>query len=1848
MDTQIRVATFNASLNRPTAGGLVNDLSTPDNAQAKAVAEIIQRAAPDIVLVNEFDFDAAGPNGRSRAAELFRNNSLEVSQNGAPIADYPYYYIAPSNTGIASGFDLNNNGTAATTPGAPGYGDDALGFGAFPGQFGMVIYSKYPIDMRGARTFQHFLWKDMPDARLPDDAATPQPHDWYSPAELDVLPLSSKSHWDIPVNVNGEIVHILAAHPTPPVFDGPEDRNGLRNADEIRFWDDYVTPGQGGYIYDDKGRHGGLAPGERFVIVGDYNADPDDGDSVDKAVQQILLDPSVDASVIPTSPGGVQQSALQGGANATHTGNPAYDTADFADTTPGNLRSDYVLPSQVGLDPVGGSVFWPRNTDPRFPLVGTFDPALPGGFPSSDHRLVEMDLVVKDDQRREAEGLEFLGEISIPTGRQFDGTEVGGLSGITYDPGRGVYYAISDDRSQIDPARFYTLTIALADGALTAGDVKVTDVTTLLGADGKPFPASSLDPEGIAFTDAGLFVSSEGDANALISPFVDLFSLQGEHLAALPIDPKFRPTANHATGIRNNLAFESLTVTPDKSTLYTATENALFQDGPEATLDSGSASRIVKYDVASGREVAEYVYVTEPVAAEPVPAGSFSTNGLVDLLAMDDDGTLLALERGFSTGVGNTLKIFEVRTQGATDVRRVRSLETEIDDGELEVNLDQAVQKELLFDLADLGIPLDNIEGISFGPKLADGRQSIVLVSDNNFAGTQSTQFFAFAIDLQDIPTIAPVLETPPESRFADPTKPIEGPDPDDPAIWLNPRDPNASVIVTSHKEGGLRVYDLAGHELQAIEPKGIRYNNVDVVYNVALGGVPRDLFVASDRANDTLAIYAINPLTRKLREVTSASMPANIFGVDDGDATAYGLAAFTAADGTNYVFVTQAADGKVAQLKLVEGRDGGVSAQLVRTLLLPNPGGLEPEELQSEGLVIDQTTGFGYVSMESGGIWRFSTDPQAGSDFVQFVPPDADFLEPDLEGLSIRYADDGSRQMFVSSQGDSTFSVLDLDTGAFLGRFAVARGNRIDGVEESDGLDIFSGPLGHLFPDGLLVVQDGSNEPQNVFPDPEDGEIQNFDANFKLVDLGDALAAVGVPRAASSRDPHAGLSDNGVASGEVTRNSAMLWAHSVSPGTVRFEVATDARFSHIVARKAVDSLGVAPVHVAVGHLQAGAHYYYRAIAANGDTSVGRFNTAQSKGYHGLSFGVSGDWRGGLTPYAALKNADIPRQDFFVQLGDTIYSDVPSPDLPLDQAKTLGEFRLKYDETLSDRGGQNFLADLRGSTAVYAMIDDHEVTNDFAGGAPPSSDPRFDTAGADFINETQLYKNGLQAFHDYQPIEQRVWAGTGDDRVDGAPDLYRTQNYGNDAAVFAVDERSFRDQELKDANPANPADIGRFLAQSFDPGRTMLGDPQLERLKQDLLAAQQHNVLWKFVMLPEPIQNLGVVAAADRYEGYAAERTELLKFIDDHDIANVVFVSADIHGTTVNNLTYQTSPSGPQIALDAWEISTGAVAYSPALGPTVVGLATAAGLLTPAQAAFYATLPVASDKDSIVNDKDDFLKSLINGQLDLLGYDHLGLNDNLAVADGLVDAKLLAGDYVAAHTFGWTSFQIDPDTHALRVTTFGVPTYTEAEAAAHPAAIAARTPVVVSRFEAYADQTLKGTREDDTIAGGNGDDLVSGGWSGRDTLSGMAGDDVLRGGIADDVLDGGADDDILNGGFGADRFTFVGTDLHGTATDKVEDLRAFTQGDRLVFSGFAVGTFAGTVGGNALDVSDDGRAVTIDSFRDLVELDDASAKVTITHSGRDLLMTIADHGANVHNVVLSNQWMSFHWAEIGR
>lgn len=758
----LRVATYNASLFRPEDGMLADELSTPDSEQAQNIAEVIQRERPDVLLVNEFDYDVD-----EVAAQGFQENYLEVPQGEQEAIVYPYRYVAASNTGLPSGFDLNNDGEVTL-------GNDALGFGLHAGQYSFVVYSMYPIETESVRTFQDFLWKDMPGALLfdpdptgrplfdpdrPFDPADPTDVDtsFFTAEEVEILRLSSKNHADVPVNVDGEIVHILASHPTPPTFDGIEDWNGKRNFDEIRLWADYIAGED--YLVDDNGVAGGLDDGARFVIVGDYNADPLDGDSRAGAADQLVDNPLIigsatDATITPSSTGAVELGD----------GDP-FDTADFSETEDAtgevardSLRVDYALPSVNGLQYLGGEVVWPADAaeDPLAPIIN--DPTQ-----TSDHRMVVVDLELTDaDSGAGAPlavaSLEFLGSTSFAAGTEFAGTVVGGLSGIAYDGDAGSYLTISDD--QVD-YRFYTVAIDLADGSLDDGDVEIVGVTPLLDADGLPLAEGTLDTEGLALTpDGTALVTSEGfvgGERGFVDPSIDEFALSGIQVGELPVFAKYSADPGGQLGVRSNLALESATVTPAGSSFFTATENALIQDGAAATPTNGSPSRIIEYDLETGAPVAEYVYENGPVPNAPVPADAFAVNGLVELLAIDDQGALLALERDFSvgveqTGTGHGGFLYELSTDDADNV---------LDD----LALDQVVPptpvtRELLLDFSTLGITVDNLEGLAWGPDLADGRNTLIVVSDDNFSDSQSTQFLAFAVELFDPDADEPVDDT--------------------------------------------------------------------------------------------------------------------------------------------------------------------------------------------------------------------------------------------------------------------------------------------------------------------------------------------------------------------------------------------------------------------------------------------------------------------------------------------------------------------------------------------------------------------------------------------------------------------------------------------------------------------------------------------------------------------------------------------------------------------------------------------------------------------------------------------------------------------------------------------------------------------------------------------------------------------------------------------------------------------------------------------------------------------------------------------------------------------------------
>jgi hypothetical protein len=327
--------------------------------QIRNITEIIQLLRPDIILLNEFDYSKWS----AVDAQHFLKHYFNVSQNHNKPIDYPYFFSAAVNTGVDSGMDLDKDGIASSTQG------DAFGFGLFPGHYGMLVLSQFPICLDQIRTFQHFLWKDMPEnllATIMDGSGKP----YYSHEAQQILRLSSKSHWDIPIKVGDRSIHLLASHPTPPVFDGPENRNGKRNHDEIRFWTDYLSGSeQSAYIYDDSGKFGGLK-GEHFVIVGDLNASPDEGDGIKSGIQGLLEHSLVNDSIVPQSEGG-----------SVHTpDNPhsAQHTAEWS------MRADYVLPS-TSLNVTGSGVFWPKPDDPLFRLIKDRQS-------SSDHRLVWVDI----------------------------------------------------------------------------------------------------------------------------------------------------------------------------------------------------------------------------------------------------------------------------------------------------------------------------------------------------------------------------------------------------------------------------------------------------------------------------------------------------------------------------------------------------------------------------------------------------------------------------------------------------------------------------------------------------------------------------------------------------------------------------------------------------------------------------------------------------------------------------------------------------------------------------------------------------------------------------------------------------------------------------------------------------------------------------------------------------------------------------------------------------------------------------------------------------------------------------------------------------------------------------------------------------------------------------------------------------------------------------------------------------------------------------------------------------------------------------------------------------------------
>jgi hypothetical protein len=349
--------------------------------------------------------------------------------------------------------------------------------------------------------------------------------------------------------------------------------------------------------------------------------------------------------------------------------------------------------------------------------------------------------------------LDFLGERELPNAMAFQGTTVGGLSAISYDARTGTYFVISDDRSQTGPARFYTAHVEFADGTLKG--VELTGTHPWLRPDGTTFPPTSTatstvapDPEGIAVDprDGTLAWTSEGerivasDGPALLGdPWIRRAAPTGTYTGQIPLPPQLHMNSQEF-GPRKNQTLEGVTFTPDGRQIVTAMEDPLYQDGDDPTPEHGALTRITVHDARTGQPLAQYAYPLEPLFATP-PAGSTDTNGVSDIVALDHD-RFLVLERASIYSDNNwKARIYLVDLHGATDVLGRDSL---TDPSAQRV---QPVRKTLVTDLSDVpGLPrVDNVEGITLGPRLPDGRRTVVLVSDDNFAARQVTQFIAFA-----------------------------------------------------------------------------------------------------------------------------------------------------------------------------------------------------------------------------------------------------------------------------------------------------------------------------------------------------------------------------------------------------------------------------------------------------------------------------------------------------------------------------------------------------------------------------------------------------------------------------------------------------------------------------------------------------------------------------------------------------------------------------------------------------------------------------------------------------------------------------------------------------------------------------------------------------------------------------------------------------------------------------------------------------------------------------------------------------------------------------------------------
>ena len=453
---------------------------------------------------------------------------------------------------------------------------------------------------------------------------------------------------------------------------------------------------------------------------------------------------------------------------------------------------------------------------------------------------------------------------------------------------------------------------------------------------------------------------------------------------------------------------------------------------------------------------------------------------------------------------------------------------------------------------------------------------------------------------------------------------------------------------------------------------------------------------------------------------------------------------------------------------------------------------------------------------------------------------------------------------------------------------------------------------------------------------------IRPSDVVIRALAIASVLAMVGCTSPGVRPDaPFA----HGVASGDMTSDSAVLWTRAAGPASVTAELSLTPSFEQprvlpaMVASPAADFT----VKMAASGLRAGTKYFYR-FKAGGDVSpVGTFRTAYPPDQHAtvkLAFTGDADWK--WKPYPILASLAQENADFFFFLGDLIYESTDYEGKSV--AEDLDGYRFKYRENREPRANSASrmvpMRDLYAAFGQYSVFDNHETGMSMT----DKGAPRYTEGGAPFkggyVNQTEGFKARMQAYREYQPVREEVHAGTGDGRTEGTARFYRSIGWGANVDMIVLDDRSYRDERL-----SSSVDLE---ATSCD--RTMLGPVQLKWLESALLAAKRRNAVWKVVIISSPIQEFGVTADVgvemDGFKSWAGtyrcERNRILKFIDDHAIENVVFLTTDNHYTAINNLSYETVPddrrSARRPARNAFEIMTGplgAVSGTPPYGSKV-------------------------------------------------------------------------------------------------------------------------------------------------------------------------------------------------------------------------------------------------------------------------------------------------------------------------